>query len=138
MPARPRICRAARSGLEGGRDGESIGSLMASKGTGPRALAEGGLEVVSRWVHRISSSATGLIWLDALHTPKALNGARIVFGDIASTADHFYLPVAREGSIMLAELNFEPGDGPGLFGNKDSLLADWRAKLLPAEPAAEP
>ena len=105
------------------------------------AFSPVGLRVLfrtSRWVHRISSSATGLTWLDALHTPKALNGARIVFGDTASTADHFYLPVAREGSIMLAELNFEPRDGPALFGNKDSLLADWRAKLLPAEPAAEP
>jgi WD40 repeat protein len=92
----------------------------------------------SRWVHQVSSSATGLTWLDALHTPKALNGARIVFGDTAPTGDRFYLPVAREGSIMLAEMNFEPGDGPGLFGNKDSLLADWRAKLSPAQPMTDP
>ena len=92
----------------------------------------------SRWVHQVSSSATGLTWLDALHTPKALYGARIVFGDAAPTGDRFYLPVAREGSIMLAEMNFEPGDGPGLFGNKDSLLADWRAKLSPAQPMTNP
>jgi hypothetical protein len=39
---------------------------------------------------------------------------------------------------MLAEMNFEPGDGPGLFGNKDSLLADWRAKLSPAQPMTDP
>ncbi len=92
----------------------------------------------SRWVHRTTSSAIGLTWLDALHTPKALNGARIVFGDAAPTGDHFYLPTAREGSILLAELNFQPGDGPGLFGNKDSLLADWRAKLSPVVPASGP
>ncbi len=92
----------------------------------------------SRWVHRTTSSATGLTWVDALHTPKVLNGARIVFGDAAPTGDHFYVPAAREGSITLVELNFRPGDGPGLFGNKDSLLADWRAKLLPAVSATDP
>jgi hypothetical protein len=89
-------------------------------------------------VHKVSSSAAGLTWLDALHAPKALNGARIVFGNAAPTGDHFYLPVAREGSIMLVEMSFETGDGPGLFGNKDSLLDAWRAKLSPAQTATDP
>ncbi len=92
----------------------------------------------SRWVHRVSSSAAGLAWLDALHTPNALRGARIVFGDAAPSGDHFYIPVAREGSIRLARMNFEPGDGPGLFGNKDSLLANWRAKLSLTHAATDP
>ena len=90
----------------------------------------------SRWIHRAGSSIKGLIWLDSLFAPKALTGARMVFGRAASAGaianaagSHLYLPVVRDGSVHLAHLRFDDSEGGGLFGNRESLLAEWRARL---------
>ena len=90
----------------------------------------------SRWIHRAGSSINGLIWLDSLFAPKALTGARMVFGRASSAGaianaagSHLYLPVVRDGSVHLAHLRFDDDEGGGLFGNRESLLAEWRARL---------
>ena len=87
-----------------------------------------------RWVHRASSAASGLIWLDAMLAPGMLDGARMVFGDPAADdatalGNRVYLPVAGDGFVQLAELSFTTVSGPGLFGNKDALLEEWRRKF---------
>jgi WD40 repeat protein len=101
------------------------------------AFTPGGLRVFFRtpnWIHRASSSVTGLIWLDAILIPKALSNTRMVFGDpeldeAAALGNRVFLPVAGDGYARLAELSFTASRGPGLFGNKDQLIDEWRRKL---------
>jgi WD40 repeat protein len=96
-----------------------------------------GLRVLFRtanWVHRASTSVTGLVWTDAMIAPKAIPGSRIVFGNSAMNSraalgSRLFLPVAGDGRVRLAELNFVATGAPGLFGNKDQLIAEWRSKL---------
>ena len=107
------------------------------------AFTPGGLRVLFRtpnWVHLASSSGTGLVWLDAILVPKALAGARMVFGDPeidqgAALGNRFYLPVAADGYPRLAELSFSASHAQGLFGNKALLLDDWQSRLafVPAQ-----
>lgn len=88
-----------------------------------------------RWVHRASSSAVGLIWMDALFVQRQLNGAGIVHGNgtAESKAGHrMYLPVASNGYVELVELNFSRSASTGLFGGKDELLKEWRDRVSAA------
>ena len=91
----------------------------------------------ARWLHRASSSKSGLSWLDALFVPRALRGAGIVQSNgMMGEAPRIYLPVARNGFLELLELSFGGSVISGLFGNQDQLLYDWRAKLI-ASPSEE-
>ncbi|MDH3265801.1 MAG: WD40 repeat domain-containing protein, partial [Gammaproteobacteria bacterium] len=88
----------------------------------------------SNWIHRASSSGAGLVWIDAILTPKAVNSARMVFGDpaideAAALGNRLFLPVAADAQVRLAELSFTSSRGAGLFGSKDQLLSEWRQKL---------
>lgn len=86
----------------------------------------------ARWVHRISSSSAGLMWLDAAFVPNGLPGRQIVHGsrDPSDPAAHrAYLPVVRNAFVEFVELGFRAPSSPGLFGNKDELLAEWQTKL---------
>ncbi len=84
----------------------------------------------SRWTHRASVSRNGLHWVDSVFSPKPLNGARIVFGPVGSdTANRAYLPTARNGFVELVELAFPGSTSPVLFGDKEELLTEWRARL---------
>ncbi len=90
----------------------------------------------ARWVHRAGSSTNGLIWLDSLFAPKTLAGARMVFGETPNDASmrnavgsHLFLPVIRDGEVHLAKMRFDDSEGTGLFGNRESLLAEWQARL---------
>jgi hypothetical protein len=63
-----------------------------------------------------------------------IDGARMVFGapavdDAAALGSRIYLPVAGDQFVNLVEVNFAMLRGPGLFGNKGSLLEEWRRKL---------
>jgi hypothetical protein len=63
----------------------------------------------------------------------------MVFGDpdandAATSGNRVYLPVAGDGFVRLAELNFLSTGGPGLFGNKDQLIEEWRRKLAIVAP----
>lgn len=90
-----------------------------------------------RWVHRVSSSVSGLVWMDALFVPRPLNGARIVHGNgtLQSKAGHrMYLPVAKSGFVELVELNFAGSMTTGLFGNKNTLLQEWRNRINATRP----
>ena len=97
----------------------------------------------SRWVHRAGSSTNGLIWLDSLFAPKALPGARLVFGVAANAVtgnavgSHLYLPVASDDGFRLAQMRFDDSEGTGLFGNRENLLAEWQARLSIPVVAAE-
>jgi WD40 repeat protein len=101
------------------------------------SFAPGGMRVLfrtSNWIHRASLSAVGLVWVDAMLAPKALQDTRMVFGNPAkdSAAAHgnrLYLPVAGDGYVRLAELSFTATHSTGLFGNKEQLLEEWRRKL---------
>ena len=96
-------------------------------GSGGRVLMH-----TARWVHRISSSVAGLMWLDSVFVPNALPGRQIVHGGLVPSdpaAHRAYLPVVRNEFVELVELWFRAPSSPGLFGNKDELLAEWQAKL---------
>ena len=91
----------------------------------------------ARWTHRVSLGVNGLHWVDSAFSPKPLNGARIVFGAAGSdTANRAYLPAARNGFVELVELGFPGSAAPGLFGNREELLSEWRQRLGRAEPVA--
>jgi WD40 repeat protein len=83
-----------------------------------------------RWTHKVSLSVNGPHWVDAVFSPKPLNGAEIVFG-AAETEDAYraYLPTARNGFLELVELPFPRSTQPGLFGRKDDLLSNWQSRL---------
>lgn len=86
----------------------------------------------SRWIHRVSSSVSGLIWIDALFGPRPISGAGLVLGDGSgrpNVANRIFLPVARNSYIELVELSFSGSAVSGLFGNKDELLAEWRSRI---------
>ena len=131
--------------LEDGRIGDATLRLPAD--VDEVSFTPGGLRVLFRtpnWVHRASSSANGLLWLDAVLAPKALAGARMVFGDpqvdqAAALGNRLYLPVAADGYPRLAELSFASAHAQGLFGNKDQLLDEWsnRLALVPAQSPDE-
>ncbi len=121
--------------LAEGRIGETV--LQLPNAVEEVSFAPGGSRVLfrtSRWIHRASSSAAGLIWIDAILAPKALDATRMVFGDPAiddrpALGNRLFLPVAGDGFAYLAELNFDVQKGPGLFGYKEQLLQDWRQRL---------
>ena len=86
----------------------------------------------SRWVHRASSSVSGLVWIDALFTPNPLQGGGIVFGNGTSApnpASRLFLPVAKNGFIEFVELNFSTSASTGIFGSRDDLLQEWRSRI---------
>jgi WD40 repeat protein len=84
----------------------------------------------ARWTHRASLGIDGLHWVNSVLSPKPLNGARIVLGPEGSdTANRAYLPAARNGFIELVELGFAGSTSPGVLGNKDELLSEWRIRL---------
>jgi WD40 repeat protein len=94
-------------------------------------LSRGGARAffrTARWVHRVSLSANGLRWIDGVLAPKPLQGARIVFGD-GNSSKRVYLPAARNGIVELVELAFPGSSQPGLLGNYEELLGEWRARL---------
>ena len=89
----------------------------------------------ARWIHRVGVSPAGLIWLDAIRSPKALAGSQMVFdhgaadGNSDPFGDRVILLTRNAGFPEVAELRFSHSAGPALFGNKDKLLADWRLRL---------
>jgi hypothetical protein len=88
----------------------------------------------SRWIHRASSAAHGLIWLDAVLAPRSISASRMVFGDMSSKTaaplgNRVFVPVSGDGFVQLAELNFDASRGPALFGNKEKLLEEWRHRF---------
>jgi WD40 repeat protein len=97
----------------------------------------------ARWIHRASVSPGGLLWLDAIRSPKALAGSQIVLdhwspsgvgsGQSARVSDPFgdqvMLLTRDAGFPEVAELRFSHTVGTALFGNKDELLTEWRRKL---------
>lgn len=82
----------------------------------------------ARWVHRVSVSANGLRWIDAVFAPPPLQGASIVYGQ-GDAARRVYLPAARNGVVELVELAFPGSSQPGLLGNYEELLDEWGVRL---------
>jgi hypothetical protein len=83
----------------------------------------------ARWIHRASTSIDGLIWLDAIFGPRPANGGGIVVSAATSAGNEIQIPVIRAGSIALKRLQFESSSAPGLFGNRDELIEEWRDRL---------
>lgn len=119
--------------LSEGRIGESTLQLpsdvreIAFDQNGTRAYFR-----TARWVHRVNSTDVGLTWMDAAFVPQALNGAGLVHGngsDSSQTGYRVYLPVAMNGYLELAEVDFSQSSSPGLFGNRSELLQEWRARI---------
>ena len=88
----------------------------------------------ARWAHRVSVSRNGLHWIDSVLAPKPLPGGRIVFGS-GDDARRAYLPAARNGIVELVELAFPGSSQPGLLGNREELLREWRTRLGYEVPA---
>ena len=42
---------------------------------------------------------------------------------------YLFLPVFGDGGVHLAQMRFDDSEGNGLFGNRENLLAEWRARL---------
>jgi WD40 repeat protein len=93
-----------------------------------------------RWIHRALVSPTGLIWTDTARAPKSINGARMVFNQRSEDAsgpaaagdqsgDRVLILAMDNGLAELKEVRFDYSDGPALFGNRNSLLSEWTAKL---------
>ena len=83
----------------------------------------------ARWVHRASSSANGLVWLDAIFGPRPAHGGGIIVSATTSAGNEIQLPVIRAGSVALEKLRFDASETPALFGNRDELIEEWRDKL---------
>jgi WD40 repeat protein len=126
---------AQQFSLEEGRIGEMVLQLPST--VEEVTFTPSGLRILfrtSNWIHRAGSSPAGLIWNDVMLAPKALSSARMVFGDAAADnaaalGNRLYIPVAGDGFVRLADLSISAARGPGLFGNKDQLLEEWRRKL---------
>jgi WD40 repeat protein len=86
----------------------------------------------ARWVHRVSSSQSGLNWMDAQFVARPLNGAGLVRGngtDESKSGHKMYLPVASNSYIELVELSFSGSTSPGLFGNRFDLVKEWQSRV---------
>jgi len=86
------------------------------------------------WIHRASSAASGLIWLDAVLAPRPIHGSRMIFGGTDEQTENplgsrVFVPVSSDGFVQLTELSFDASGRAALFGNKDELLAEWRLRL---------
>jgi hypothetical protein len=104
-----------------------------------------------RWIHRASVSPAGLTWLDAARTPKVMTGSQMVFeavrplsgslGEDGVTGDPLgnrVLLLTRDaGFAEVAVVDFAYASGPTLFGNREQLLEEWRAKLGVEAPMPE-
>jgi WD40 repeat protein len=125
---------AQQFNLREGRIGESV--LQLPSAIEELVFAPGGSRVLfrtARWIHQAGSSSTGLVWIDAIRGPKAVNGGHMVFGSHSNSAvaagNHVYLPVAGDFFVRLVRLNFRDDEGPGLFGNRRKLLEEWYLRL---------
>ena len=100
-------------------------------------FAPGGTRVffrTTRWLHRVSSTESGLHWDDAILVPPTLAGARMLFGDPREDAallwgSKIFLPVPTDEFLQLQEVDFATTAGTGLFGNREQLLKEWRGRL---------
>jgi len=86
----------------------------------------------ARWIHRATSSVSGLTWIDSLFGPRPMRSAGLILGNGSNQpnfANRIFLPAARNGYIELVELSFAGASAPGLFGSKDELLSEWRRRV---------
>jgi WD40 repeat protein len=86
----------------------------------------------ARWVHKATSSSSGLVWVDAVLMPPPLKGAALVHGngtDSTSSRQAVFLPVANNAYLQLREVEFHGSSGVSLFGSRNDLLQEWRARL---------
>jgi hypothetical protein len=121
--------------LAEGRIGES--ALQLPSPVQEVRFTPGGSRVLLRtanWIHRASTSVTGLNWIDAILAPHVPDRTRIVFGQSGTDqksgpGNRLYLPVVGSGFVHLTQLSFVGAKGPGLFGNKEQLLGEWRERL---------
>ena len=100
---------------------------MTFSRTGPDLYAK-----TQRWVHRLSSTAGGLIWRDSMLVPRIPGGA----SPLASDGNGFLLPTITDTELQLTRFRFNSAADAGLFGNREALLSEWRARfsvdILPA------
>ncbi|MEO1202607.1 MAG: proprotein convertase P-domain-containing protein, partial [Pseudomonadota bacterium] len=125
--------------LADGRMGER--SLVLPSDVQEISFSPNGSRVVfrtARWAHRVGSSTTGLIWLQAILVPRPLANARIVYDAATPSGQTLYLPIAGDGLVTLAPQRFDDGESQGLFGKRQDLLAEWGRRLdVPIFPASE-
>lgn len=142
------VHRAQLLNLENGRIGAAV--LQLPDAVEEVAFSPNGSRVLfrtARWVHRAGVSPAGLTWLDAVRTPKLMNGSGMVFesprplpGASESPAGpdplgNRVIVLTRDaGFAEVALLDFTYQSGPTVFGSREQLLADWRSRLgMPEE-----
>lgn len=87
-----------------------------------------------RWVHRLSTTADGLLWRDALLVPRIAGNA----APLAAHGDSFILPTVFDGEFELTNFRYSGAQGSGLFGNREELLAEWRSRFSLEDTVQEP
>jgi len=98
------------------------------------------------WIHRALLSPDGLYWTDAIRSPMSLNGSRMAFdpGDRVESgatgphdggdSDRVLVLTRDSGFARIAELHFAYDEGPALFGNRRSLVAEWSRRIRGETP----
>lgn len=142
------VHRAQLLNLENGRIGGAV--LQLPDAVEEIAFSPNGSRVLfrtARWVHRAGVSPAGLTWLDAVRTPKLMNGSGMVFESprpapgstradpVADPQGSHVMVLTRDaGFAEVALLDFTYQTGGTVFGSREQLLADWRSRLaMPAE-----
>jgi WD40 repeat protein len=142
------VHRAQLLNLENGRIGAAV--LQLPDAVEEIAFSPNGSRVLfrtARWVHRAGVSPAGLTWLDAVRTPKLMNGSDMVFEAPRSTHDtqqpepaadplgNRVMVLTRDaGFAEVALIDFTYQTGATVFGSREQLLADWRSRLgIPEE-----
>jgi WD40 repeat protein len=96
-----------------------------------------------RWIHRALVTPTGLVWTDSVRSPKPMSGSRMAFdtsppenGRATNLSADRVLILARDSGVTeLAELHFNFGQGPALFGSRSELLEAWSERLRGPRPS---
>jgi WD40 repeat protein len=87
----------------------------------------------ARWAHRVGVYPSGLVWLDAIRTPNAMSGSKMVLDSNTEgegSADPLggsFVILSRDAGIT--ELQFSPTTGSALIGQREQLVEEWRKKL---------
>jgi WD40 repeat protein len=101
---------------------------------------------IGHWIHRALVTPDGLIWTDAVRAPKSLRGSRMAIdrsrrasaaaaGSRDGSEDDRVLVLTRDtGFAKIAEIHFNYGAGPALFGNRRELTAEWTRKVRGETP----
>ncbi|MDX1404535.1 MAG: AAA-like domain-containing protein [Woeseiaceae bacterium] len=105
---------------------------------------------VGHWIHRSLVTPDGLVWTDAVRAPNSVPGSRMAIDNSRLSgvtdrgagidSDRVLVLTRDSGLARIAEIRFDYGAGPALFGNRLELIDEWTRKVrgeLPSESGLE-